>query len=50
MYVNVIYNLMRIHCLLMIGSVLSNDLPLILIIIGNVLDIVGPEIALWTRG
>jgi hypothetical protein len=41
--VNVINNLMRIHCLLMIGSVLSNDFPLILIIIiiiiGNVLGL-----------
>jgi hypothetical protein len=31
---------MRIHCLLMIGSVLSNDFTLILIIIGN-------ELRLW---
>jgi hypothetical protein len=37
--VNVINNIMRIHCLLMIGSVLSNDFPLILIIIGNVLGL-----------
>jgi hypothetical protein len=38
--VNVISNIMRIHCLLMIGSVLSNDFPLILIIIRN-------ELRLW---
>ena len=37
--VNVINNIMRIHCLLMIGSVLSNDFPLILIIIGNMLGL-----------
>ncbi len=37
--VNVINNIMRIHCLLMIGSVLSNDFPLIFIIIGNVLGL-----------
>ena len=39
--VNVINNLMRINCLLMTGSVLSNDFPLILIIIGNVLGLLG---------
>ena len=39
--VNVINNIMRIHCLLMIGSVLNNDFPLILIIIGNVLGLRG---------
>jgi hypothetical protein len=39
--VNVIDNIMRIHCLLMISSVLSNDFPLILIIIGNVLGLRG---------
>ncbi len=33
--VNIIHNIMSINCLLMIGSVLSNDFPLILIIIGN---------------
>ena len=40
---NVINNLMRIHCLLMIGSVLSNDFPLIVIIImiGNDLRLRG---------
>ncbi len=42
-YVNVINNIMRtgIDCLLMIGSVLSNDFPLILLIIGNVLGLPG---------
>jgi hypothetical protein len=35
--VNVISNLMHMHCLLMLGSELRNDFPLILIIIGNVL-------------
>ncbi len=39
--VNVINNIMRMHCLLLIGSVLSNDFPLILIIIGNVLGLLG---------
>ncbi len=39
--VNVMNNIMRIHCLLMIGSVLSNDFPIILIIIGNVLGLRG---------
>ena len=39
--VNVINNIMRIHCFLMIGSVLSNDFPLIIIIIGNVLGLLG---------
>jgi hypothetical protein len=39
--VNVINNIMRIHCLLVIGSVLSNDFPLILILIGNVLGLWG---------
>ncbi len=39
--INAINNLMRIHCLLMIGSVLSNDFPLILIIISNVLGLRG---------
>jgi hypothetical protein len=54
--VNVINNLMHIHCLLMIGSVLSNDFllnlthtsfidKLNLIIIGNVLGLWGPEFA-----
>ncbi len=38
--VNVINNIMRIHCFLMIGSVLSNYFPLIIIIIGN-------ELRLW---
>ncbi len=40
-FVNVINNLMLIHCFLMMGSVLSNDSPLILIIIGNVLRLLG---------
>ena len=35
MYVNVVNNLMRIHCLLMTGSVLSNEFPLILLIIAD---------------
>ncbi len=35
--VNVINNLMSIYCFLIAGSVLSNDFPLIIIIIGNVL-------------
>jgi hypothetical protein len=39
--VNAINNIMSIHCLLMIGSVLSNDFPLILIVIGNVLGLRG---------
>jgi hypothetical protein len=39
--VNVINNIISIHCLLMIGSVLSNDFPLILIIIGNELQLRG---------
>jgi hypothetical protein len=39
--VDVINNLMCIHCLLMISSVLSNDFPLILIIFGNVLGLRG---------
>ncbi len=37
--VNIINNIMRIDCLLMIGGVLSNDFPLILIIISNVLGL-----------
>ncbi len=39
--VNVINNIMSIYCLLIIGSVLSNDFPLILIIIGNMLGLLG---------
>ncbi len=39
--VNVTNNIMRIHCLLMTGSILSNDFSLILIIIGNVLGLLG---------
>jgi hypothetical protein len=45
--VNVMNNPMRIHCLLMIGSVLSNDFPLILIIIGNVLGLLGLNSLDW---
>ncbi len=39
--VNAVNNLMHIHCLLMIGSVLSNEFPLIVIIIGNVIGLLG---------
>jgi hypothetical protein len=47
--VNVINNIMRIHCLLIIGSILSNDVPVILIIIGNVLGLRGLNF-LYRRG
>ncbi len=46
--VNVINNLMRIHCLLIIGSVLSNDFPLILNDSSSSLEMswnAGPEFA-----
>jgi hypothetical protein len=39
--VNVNNNIMSIHCLLVIGSILSNDFPRIIIIIGNVLGLRG---------
>jgi hypothetical protein len=42
--INVIYNPMLIHCVSMICSVLSNEFPLILIIISDVLSIV---LGLW---
>jgi hypothetical protein len=46
--VNIINNIMRIHCLRVIGSVLSNDFPLILILIGNVLGFRGLKLP-WIR-
>jgi hypothetical protein len=50
-FVNVINNLMRIHCLLMIGSLFGNDFPLILIfiLISNVLRLRGLNL-LYYRG
>jgi hypothetical protein len=47
--VNVIKNIMHIHCLLMIGCVLSSDFPLNLVIIGNVLGLRGLSL-LYGRG
>ncbi len=40
-------NDLRIHCVLMIGSVLSNDFPLIIIIICNVLGLQGLNLLYW---
>ncbi len=47
--VNVIYNPMLIHCVSMICSVLSNEFPLILIIISDVLGLWGLNFLDWRR-